>query len=96
MPADAAMHRLQFAFRPERSCWVALRILNAAHTNPIWITVADAPIRIKRSAQWCREAVDVCWTQKVLRIREAERAQEAALYERGRRFYERMLVEATA
>jgi hypothetical protein len=94
--ADAALHRVQFSFTPERSCWVALRVLPAAHTNPIWVTVAGAPIRIKRSAQWCREAVEVCWKQKVLRIREAERADEAALYERGRRFYDRMLAESTA
>jgi hypothetical protein len=94
--ADAAMRQVQFDFKPERSCWVALRILNATHTNPIWITVADAPIRVKRSAQWCRDAVDVCWKQKVLRVREAERAEEAALYERGRRFYERMIAEASA
>jgi hypothetical protein len=32
----------------------------------------------------------------MLRIREAERAEEAALYERGRRFYERMIAEATS
>jgi hypothetical protein len=51
---------------------------------------------VKRSAQWCRDAVDVCWKQKMLRIREAERAEEAALYERGRRFYERMITEATS
>jgi hypothetical protein len=56
--------------------------------------VGGAPLRVKRSAQWCRDAVDVCWKQKVLRIRDAERADEAALYERGRRFYDRMIAEA--
>ncbi len=94
--ADGVLRRLSFEFKPERSCWVALRVLGGAHTNPIWVTVAGQPIRIKRSAQWCREAVEVCWKQKVLRIREGERAEEAALYERGRRFYERMMAEATS
>jgi hypothetical protein len=92
--ADGEIRRLQFEFRPERSCWVALRVLNGAHTNAIWVTVAGQPIRVRRSAQWCRDAVDVCWQQKVLRIREAERAAEAGLYERGRRFYDRMVAEA--
>ena len=92
--ADGATRHLQFEFTPPRSGWLALRINAAAHTNPIWVTVAGAPIRVKRSAQWCRAAVDVCWEQKVRRIREAERGEEAALYERGRRFYERMLAEA--
>jgi hypothetical protein len=92
--ADGEIRRLQFEFRPERSCWIALRVLNGAHTNAIWVTVAGQPIRVRRSAQWCRDAVDVCWQQKVLRIREAERAVEAGLYERGRRFYDRMVAEA--
>ncbi len=94
--ADGVVRRLGFEFTPRGSCWVALRVLNSAHTNPIWVTVAGAPIRVKRSAQWCRDAVDVCWKQKMPRIREAERAEEAALYERGRRFYGRMLAEATS
>jgi hypothetical protein len=94
--ADTEVRRLSFEFTPPGSCWVALRVLNSAHTNPIWVTVAGAPIRVQRSARWCRDAVDVCWKQKVPRIREAERAEEAALYERGRRFYERMIAEATS
>ncbi len=94
--ADGVIRRTQFEFTPARSCWVALRILGAAHTNPIWITVNHAPIRVKRSAQWCREAVDVCWKQKVRRIRESERAEEAQLYERGRKYYDRMIAEAAS
>ena len=94
--ADGSTRHLQFEFTPPRSGWLALRINAAAHTNPIWVTVAGAPIRVKRSAQWCRAAVDVCWEQKVRRIREAERGEEAALYERGRRFYERITAEATS
>lgn len=93
--ADGQILQMQFSFTPKTSCWVALRIANAAHTNPIWITVADAPIRVKRSAEWCRKAVDQCWSQKVLRIRAAERAEEAKFYDRGRKFYDRMIAEAT-
>jgi hypothetical protein len=94
--ADGAVRTVQFEFTPPGSCWLALRIRGAAHTNPIWVTVNGAPIRVLRSAQWCRAAVDQCWSQKVLRIRESERADEAALYERGRRFYERRIQEAQA
>ncbi len=92
--ADGRLQQLAFDFTPTGSCWVALRVLHSAHTNPIWISVAGAPIRVKRSAQWCRAAVDVCWKQKMPRIRQAERADEVALYDRGRRFYDRMIVEA--
>lgn len=96
VPADGELRGLQFSFTPPGSCWVALRINRAAHTNPIWITLAGAPVRVKKSAQWCRAAVDQCWKQKVVRIREPERAAEAELYERARRFYERMAAEAQA
>jgi len=48
---------------PESS-WVAVRILPSVHTNPIWVTVADQPIRVPRSAKWCQKAVDICWEAK--------------------------------
>lgn len=94
--ADGQVQPLRFVYRPTGSCWIALRVMNAAHTNPVWVTVADAPVRVKKSAQWCRAAVDQCWQQKVVRIRPAERVEEAALYERARQFYDRMLAEAQA
>ncbi len=94
--ADGRVQRLRFDYTPVRSCWIALRVMNAAHTNPVWVTVAGAPVRVKKSAQWCRAAVDQCWGQKVLRIRPAERDEEARLYDRARQFYDRMLAEAQA
>lgn len=94
--ADGMVQPLRFAYRPTGSCWIALRVMNAAHTNPVWVTVADVPVRVKKSAQWCRAAVDQCWQQKVVRIRPTEREEEAALYQRARQFYDRMLAEARA
>jgi len=91
VPADEAVHSLRFNTLVDSSCWIALRVMNAAHTNPVWVDVGGRPVAVKRSAQWCRDAVDVCWNQKVKRIREGERAEEAALYDRARRFYERLL-----
>ncbi len=94
--ADGSMQTLAFSARIERSTWVALRISNGAHTNPIWIDVGGKPIRVLRSARWCRAAVDQCWSQKKLRIRASEQAQEVLLYDRGREFYDRMIAEATS
>jgi len=94
--ADGSTQPLSFDAPIARSSWVALRISNAAHTNPIWITVADQPIRVLRSARWCRAAVDQCWRQKKLRIRASEQAEEVLLYDRGRRFYDRMIAEASS
>lgn len=94
MTADGSLQALRFDYQVTRSCWLALRIQGAAHTNPIRVIVGGKPIRVKSSAAWCRAAVDQCWRQKMPRIRPAERAAEAELYERARRFYERMLAEA--
>jgi hypothetical protein len=94
--ADGSVQPLRFDYAPAGSCWIALRVMNAAHTNPVWVTVAGAPVRVKKSAQWCLASVDQCWKQKVLRVRPAERDEEAQLYERARQFYGRMLTEAGA
>jgi hypothetical protein len=94
--ADGRLQALRFSYMPAGSCWIALRVMNAAHTNPVWIDVGGAPVRMKKSAQWCRAAVDQCWSQKVLRIRPDERAEEARLYERARQFYDRMIAESRA
>jgi hypothetical protein len=96
MAADGDIRTLSFEYAVTRSCWIALRILGAAHTNPIRVIVDGKPIRSKGSAAWCRAAVDQCWREKMPRIRPAERAAEAELYERARRFYERMIAEAAA
>ena len=78
--------------RIDRSSWIALRILNSSHTNPIFVTVADRPRRAsRRSAAWCRAGVDVCWEQKRKRIRSAELAEAAAAYEHARAVYDGML-----
>lgn len=92
--ADGELRDVVFEHRVAQSCWAAIRILGAAHTNPIWVTVAGAPVRVKHSAQWCRKSVDQCWQQKMPRIRAAERPEEAALYDRARAFYDRMIAEA--
>jgi hypothetical protein len=79
----------------ERSSWVALRILPTSHTNPVWVTVDDKPVRAsKRSAQWLREAVDVCFRQKVGRVRLEEQGEMVRAYDHARRAYERLISES--
>jgi hypothetical protein len=74
------------------SSWVAVRILPSVHTNPIWVTVGDEPVRSnRRSAEWCLQAVDTCWEQKRGQIRESERAEAEAAYEQARAVYRDVL-----
>ncbi|MGC3966329.1 MAG: CehA/McbA family metallohydrolase [Pirellulales bacterium] len=96
LPADGTIHDVAFDYTPTQSSWAAVRIFPAAHTNPIFIEVDEKPIRAsRRSAQWCLDAVDVCWKQKVKAIREAERPAAAAAYEKAREVYRRAVSEAT-
>ncbi|HEY4309872.1 MAG TPA: CehA/McbA family metallohydrolase [Pirellulales bacterium] len=95
--ADGSVKDLQFEYTPQHSCWVALRVFAAAHTNPVFIEVDNKPIRAsRRSAQWCLDAVDVCWKQKLRNTREPEHAAAAAAYEVARQAYRKALAEAVA
>ena len=93
--ADGSVHELQFAYTPQTSSWVALRILPSAHTNPVFVELDGQPIRAsKRSAQWCLDAVDVCWKQKEPRIRPEEKPAAAAAYDVARQAYQQILAAA--
>ena len=78
-----------------KSKMVKVRILPSAHTNPVWVEVAGKPVRASRkSAQWCLDAVDVCWKAKVNQIRESEREAAKAAYDQARGVYAAVLKEA--
>jgi hypothetical protein len=93
--ADGDINDLTFEFTPEQSSWVALRVFASSHTNPIFVEVDGKPIRAsRRSAQWCLDAVDVCWNAKRNIIRAPEREAAAAAYEFARQAYRRILDES--
>ena len=71
---------------------MALRIFPSSHTNPVFVEVDGKPIRAsKRSAQWCLDAVDVCWQHKSAAIREgAERDAAEQAYEAARQAYKKI------
>ena len=93
--ADGSVQDVSFDYKLARSSWVALRIFPAAHTNPVFVEVDGKPIRAsKRSAQWCLEAVDVCWNSKKGNIRKEEQEAAAAAYEKARQAYRAILAES--
>jgi hypothetical protein len=86
---------LTFDWKPERSCWVALRIFPSSHTNPVFVEVDGKPIRAsRRSAEWCQKACDVCWEKKSPQIRPAERETAKKAYEVARAAYNQIATEA--
>jgi hypothetical protein len=93
--ADGVVRDVKFSPRIGRSSWVALRILPSSHTNPIWVIVDGKPVRASRkSAEWCLQAVDKCYGQKVHRVRLEERGEMERAYEHARREYRRLLAES--
>jgi hypothetical protein len=95
--ADGSIQPQKFEIPLTQSSWIAVRILPSVHTNPVFVEIAGEPIRASRnSAAWCRKAVDVCWSQKVRGIREAERAAARAAYDRAAAYYDAVLAAAKA
>ena len=94
--ADGNIIPVEFNVEISQSSWVALRIFPSSHTNPVFVIVDEKPIRASRkSAQWCLDAVDVCWNKKVNGIREAERDAARKAYDVARETYQKILDEST-
>ncbi|HEX5104914.1 MAG TPA: hypothetical protein VFV87_13935, partial [Pirellulaceae bacterium] len=75
--------------------WIAVRVFPSSHTNPVFVEVDGQPIRAsKRSAQWCLDAVETCWNQKVKQTRETEKTAARAAYDVARDAYAKVLAEA--
>jgi len=63
--ADGEVSEVSFEVPIERSSWVVMRVLGSSHINSVWVVVDGKEVRTsKRSAQWCLDSVDQCWSQK--------------------------------
>ena len=93
--ADGSLQDIQFETTISKSSWVALRILPSSHSNPIFVLVDNKPIRAnKKSAEWCLNAVDVCWKQKQGKISTSEKAEAEKAYEEAKVAYRKILEES--
>lgn len=93
--ADGKVNPLEFDLDLEHSSWVAVRILPTVHTNPVFVEVAGKPIRSSRkSAEWCRKAVDVCYNAKKSQFREEELAEINEVYDHARKMYDQIILES--
>jgi hypothetical protein len=92
--ADGQVRDIAFDYPIKFSSWVALRVPYSCHTNPVFVLVDGKPVRAsKRSAQWCRAAVDRCWDMKKPNIREADQAAAEAAYNAARAAYDTIITE---
>jgi hypothetical protein len=93
--ADGELREIAFEHPIDRSSWVALRVLPSSHTNPVFVVVDGKPVRAsKRSAEWCRAAVDRCWEMKQGAIREEERDTARKAYDVARETYDQIIAES--
>ena len=92
--ADGHVQSFQIPVQLQQSSWVAVRILPSVHTNPVFVTIADKPIRAsRRSAEWCIRAVETCWNSKQALIRPIEKDAARAAYDRAAEIYRAVLAE---
>lgn len=89
--ADGDAEKIHFNYKPVGSCWLALRVRNSAHTNPIFVVIGNKPVLEKKSAEWCVRALDQCWKMKEPAIRPAEKAAAKTAYNEARAVYLKML-----
>jgi hypothetical protein len=95
--ADGHEQEVHFRVPVQQSSWLCLRIFPSSHTNPVFVTVGERPIRAsRRSAEWCLKAIDQCWKQKRPLIREKERPEAEAAYEKARVEYRKIRDESAA
>jgi hypothetical protein len=95
VPADGRVHEIEFSLPIAGSCWVALRHFPQMHTNPVDVIVAGRPIRASRkSAQWCREAVEQLWRARGTQIAPAEQGEARRAFDQAIDMYRVIASEA--
>lgn len=92
--ANGNWNNLKFNYKIEKSSWLAIRIYGSSHTNPIFVIVDKKPIMDKKSAVWCRDAVDQCWKMKNERIRKEDLGVAKEAYDQARKVYEKIIQKA--
>ena len=94
--ADGHVESMSIPVEITQSSWVAVRILASVHTNPVFVEVGDKPIRAsRRSAEWCEQAVGVCWESKQNNIRKEERDEAKAAYDAAMEIYKEIKEQST-
>ena len=92
--ADGKLRDITFNTTIPKSSWVALRIFQTSHSNPIWVTVDGKPVRERKSIEWCLKGVDQCWKSKERTYKADEKNDALAAYDHARKVYRQRLSEA--
>jgi hypothetical protein len=95
VPADGAIHDLEFRVEAKASSWIALRHFPQLHTNPVNVMVGGGPIRASRdSARWCAATIEQLWTARNKSIPESERPAARAAFDEALVKYRQIAAES--
>ncbi len=92
--ADGQFKKIKFTYPVEKSSWIALRIFPSSHTNPVFVLVDGKPIRIKKSAEWCKQALLQCWKTKEPGIKDEEKDDARVFYKKAEEVYDAIIKES--
>jgi len=79
--------------------WSGSSILNLVcqhnlKSADLTVSVDGKPIYKRKSAEWCRKAVDQCWKMKQNNIRQPERVAASAAYDEARKVYDKIIQDS--
>jgi hypothetical protein len=95
IPADDAIHDLEWEVNVDQSSWIAIRQFPQLHTNPVKVLLAGRPIRAARSsAIWCRDCLDLLWKNRQQSIAAGEREDARRAFDRARELFSRIVDES--
>lgn len=92
--ADGSEQRIQADVALTSSSWVAIRILPALHSQPVFVLLGGRPIRASRaSADWCLQCLAELERTQIPRIARGERDAAKAAYAHARQSFEQIRSE---
>ncbi len=95
VPADRKLHDVAFEYTPKKSCWIAIRSYPQMHTNPVFVSVDDKPIRASRdSAKWCAGTIEQLWRVRENNIAPTERTEARKTFLEAIAIYRKIAKEA--
>ena len=95
VPADDAIHDVEFEVAIAKSSWVALRQFPQMHTNAVPVLVGSKPIRASRaSAKWCIGMIEQLWKVRAKDIKAEERKEAEETFKKALEIYRKIVDES--
>jgi hypothetical protein len=95
--ANGREQTVAFKIPVSQSSWVALRLMGAAHTNPVFVLVDNMPVRASRaSVEWSIRSLQEIFQANNARWKTSDYLEARAAYEYSYAVYQKILAETTA